>query len=237
MTLHIVDKNTPSDIDFVFTKPDRPVSKVYLHCSAASNPEFADVSVIREWHLARGFKDVGYHYFLPFDGTIQIGRNVNLVPEAQRLKNTGTIAICLAGLRSSDFTFNQFDSLIRICKVIDSAYEGKITFHGHCEVSTKLCPVFDYKTVLNLDKIGRLGKGIFDRKEVDLFDTGLDVFLIQRRLNIWLLSKPTPSRIGCDGIFGNQTAMAVISFQKEMGLSATGVVDSETKIRLPKLYS
>lgn len=236
-TLKLADANTPSDVDFVFSIPKRPVSKVFLHCSASSNPKHADVAVIREWHLKRGFSDIGYHYFIPFDGAIQLGRPLEKIPSAQEGHNTGSIAICLAGLKPSDFTFQQFDVLIRICKVINFAYLEKVTFHGHKEVSNKACPVFDYKSVLNLDSAGRLGKGPLKRDVVDMFDTGLDVFLIQKRLNLWLCTIPNSAKIGMDGIFGNETAMAVIDFQNTHGLPATGIVDAETKIKLPSLYS
>lgn len=237
LTLSLADANTPSDVDFVFTKPNRPISKVFLHCSAASNPLHADVTVIREWHLKRGFSDVGYHYFLPFSGNIQMGRSVEVVPAAQEGNNTGSIAICLAGLKQSDFTFNQFDSLIRICKVINYAYLSKITFHGHREVSNKLCPVFDYKYVLNLDQAGNIGKGPIDRNIVDLFDVGLDVYLIQKRLNLWISLIPQSKPISTDGIFGNVTAMAVIDFQRFHGLEPNGIVGPETKVKLPSLYN
>lgn len=57
------------------------------------------------------------------------------------------------------FTNRQFDALIKLCKDIDEAYDGKITFHGHKEVSAKACPVFDYKEILGLDEKGHLKKG------------------------------------------------------------------------------
>jgi N-acetyl-anhydromuramyl-L-alanine amidase AmpD len=128
-----------------------------LHCSASDNPKHDDVSVIKEWHLAKGWSDVGYHYFIKKDGTVQLGRPISKVPAAQYPFNDRTIAICLHGLDKKNFTDAQFKSLRTLANFLDNQFDGKITFHGHCEVNKhKTCPVFDYKKVLNLDVAGHL---------------------------------------------------------------------------------
>lgn len=135
-----------------FSPPKRTINRVFLHCSDSDRPEHDDVSVIRKWHLARGFRDVGYHMFLPFDGTIQTGRPLEVAPAAQAGHNAGSIAICLAGRHA--FTEQQFDALRDLCRSIHLAIPDA-TFHGHCEVNKqKSCPVFDYRAVLRLDASG-----------------------------------------------------------------------------------
>lgn len=138
----------------VFAMPRRPVNRVFVHCSASDNPLHDDVSVMRQWHLARGWKDVGYHYFIKKNGEIQKGRMIELAPAAQEGHNKGTIAICLHGLKKQNFTIKQFNALKGLCLQINSAYNNKVTFHGHREVAAKECPVFDYKSVLGLDDKG-----------------------------------------------------------------------------------
>lgn len=134
------------------------MDRVFIHCSASSQQAHDDVEVIRKWHVEeRGWRDVGYHYFIQFDGTIQHGRDLEWIPAAQRGHNEGTIAICLHGRTARDFTVSQFDALRSLCRTIADAYEGEVTFHGHCEVSNKACPVFEYEAVLDLDKEGHLG--------------------------------------------------------------------------------
>jgi len=135
-----------------FVKPKRTVKRVFIHCSASDNPEHDDIAVIREWHIDRGFTDAGYHYFICRDGTIQAGRDIERQPAAQAPHNFQTIAICVHGLDT--FSGAQMKALRRMCLAIDAKYEGKISFHGHCEVSPKECPVFDYKDVLSLDDEG-----------------------------------------------------------------------------------
>lgn len=137
----------------MFVKPTRPIRKVFIHCSASDNPEHDDIRIIRAWHKKRGFKDVGYHYFIHADGRISIGRSIERTPAAQEGYNTGTIAICLHGLKKEKFTQAQFATLRKLCREIKAAL-GVVTFHGHKEVAAKDCPVFDYKSVLGLDAKG-----------------------------------------------------------------------------------
>ena len=134
---------------------NRPVHTVFIHCSASDNPKHDNIKTIRSWHADRGFNDVGYHYFIQSSGNIQKGRDLEKIPAAQKGYNTGSIAICLHGLTT--FTEEQFEALRELCHAINDAYawkDVKIRFRGHCEVSSKTCPVFDYKTVLNLDDFG-----------------------------------------------------------------------------------
>lgn len=143
-----------------FTKPLRTVNRVFIHYSATNNPDHDDINIIRDWHVnGNGWVDVGYHYFIQADGTVQTGRGINLIPAAQKGHNINSIAICLHGLNVEDFTRKQFKALRQLCKAINQAYNGNITFHGHHEVNpSSPCPHFDYRKVLNLDENGKLQK-------------------------------------------------------------------------------
>ena len=132
--------------------PSRYVDRVFIHCSASDHAHHDDVKVMRKWHLARGWSDVGYHFFIKKDGTLQEGRPLRRVPAAQGGHNSGTIAICLHGLDKDKFTCEQFKTLNKLCDDIKKVIP--VTFHGHTEVSAKTCPVFDYKKVLNLNNKG-----------------------------------------------------------------------------------
>jgi len=138
-----------------FKRPVRAVKRVFIHCSASDHAHHDDISVMRDWHIKRGWNDVGYHYFIQQDGTVQTGRPLEKAPSAQKGHNSGTIAICVHGHHS--FTDAQYDALRALCGDINAAIPG-VTFHGHCEVSAKSCPVFDYKQVLGLD-----AKGVINR--------------------------------------------------------------------------
>ena len=49
----------------------REINKIILHCSASRCDKDFDVNDIKEWHLQRGFTDVGYHYIIKLNGEIQ----------------------------------------------------------------------------------------------------------------------------------------------------------------------
>lgn len=140
-----------------YDKPAREIKGVFIHCSASDAPEHDNIGVMRAWHLERGFNEVGYHYFIRKDGTLESGRATSLTPAAQRGYNANTIAVCVHGLKKDEFTEAQFKTLRKLCTDIREAHGHGITFHGHCEVSAKSCPVFDYRNVLQLTAEGRLG--------------------------------------------------------------------------------
>ena len=54
----------------------RDINKIIIHCTAT--PEGRDVSVdtIRQWHLDRGWSDIGYHYIIDLEGNLHEGRPV-----------------------------------------------------------------------------------------------------------------------------------------------------------------
>lgn len=144
----------------MFEKPKRFIHSVFIHCSASDNHNHDKIAVIDDWHREKGYeckssnvyKHIGYHYFIDKAGTVFAGRDLEAIPAAQAPYNTGSIAICVSGLKH--FTPNQYNSLIMLCNSIDSSYNYPIRFRGHCEVANKLCPVFDYKKVLDLDEQG-----------------------------------------------------------------------------------
>ena len=140
----------------MFKKPYRKVSRVFIHCSASDLPRkgAALKSQIHEWHVDdRGWSDIGYHLLIDKEGSLIPARPLEVIPAAQKGHNTGSIAVMVHGLKW--FTGDSMYTLIALCKAINEAYEGEVSFHGHHEVQpNKTCPVFDYKTVLQLDKDG-----------------------------------------------------------------------------------
>ena len=218
--------------NITFAAPNRKMNTVFLHCSASDNAAHDDVSVIRQWHLARGWSEIGYHYFVNKTGDVQAGRALERTPAAQKGHNTGSIAISLHGLRADRFTPKQFESLVALCKAIDDAYDAQIRFRGHCEVSTKSCPVFNYRQVLGLDASGyrkkqtvaapppahnpTLGERLW-KQALELLDFGRGV----RKLQNALILNGAP--IFADGLFGQATDDALRKFQRSSGLRQDGV--------------
>ena len=207
----------------MFTKPKRKVLRVFIHCSASDHPEHDNIATIRGWHLSRGFRDVGYHFFICKDGSLQYGRDLEKTPAAQKGHNLYTLAVCLHGLKEEKFTKAQFKTLKQLARQIEHNYDN-ISFHGHCEVSAKACPVFNYKQVLDLDIYGSLDQDPLaltplnknhpdDLPELTLGSRGEAVELLQQLLFIKV-----------DGIFGPQTSRSIRAFKKLHKLYASDLV-------------
>ena len=209
----------------MFSKPSRKIHRVFIHCSASDHTHHDNIKTIKSWHLARGFSDVGYHFFIQKDGTLEYGRDIEKTPAAQKGHNRYTLAICMHGLKEESFTQAQFDTLNKLAIQIEHNYEN-ISFHGHCEVSKKACPVFNYKKVLDLDRYGSLSKDTNvlqeikskkaeDLPELKLGSRGEAVELLQQLLFIKI-----------DGIVGPQTSRSVKAFKKLHKLYVSDLVMS-----------
>lgn len=231
---------------FQFTKPARPVTRVFIHCSASDRPEHDSAAVIDRWHREKGWAGIGYHFFIRKDGTLEAGRDLERIPAAQEGNNIGTIAICLHGLDVTKFTEAQFSTLRGLCLDIDEAYRGALTFHGHREVARKECPVFDYKAVLRLDARGGLGdlmgtSAQIRQDPVPMVDE-LEAMAIPKGRTIKpgdkgglvrdlqrLLTQLGYFPGAVDGDFGKRTRAAVLAFQADNHLTPDGIVGPLTR--------
>ncbi len=128
----------------------RKIDRIIVHCTAT--PEGRDVTVgeVRTWHLARNFSDVGYHYLITLNGTVEVGRPESKVGAHVRGHNKDSIGIAYAGGMDKSFknpkdtrTPEQKEALIWLIDELKRRYPGS-TVHGHNEfTSYKACPSFD----------------------------------------------------------------------------------------------
>lgn len=130
-------------------KTTRQIDKLIIHCAATPPDMDIGVDTIRKWHLERGFNDIGYHYVIKRDGSVEDGRPINLVGAHVAGHNTGSIGICLVGgvdrknKPESNFTEEQWNTLRRAAMMFKAEYP-KATIHGHNEFDKgKACPSFD----------------------------------------------------------------------------------------------
>ena len=128
----------------------RKINKIIIHCTATPEGRQHDVADIRRWHLKRGFNDIGYHYLLHIDGTIEEGRPLNKQGAHCSGQNRGSIGICYVGGMSKDMkkpkdtrTQAQKDSLIKLMHELIYKYNKDMTIHGHNEYANKACPSFN----------------------------------------------------------------------------------------------
>ena len=129
----------------------RIIDKIIIHCSATPEGRYITVEEIRQWHLQRGWKDIGYHYVIYLDGTIHKGRAESVVGAHCSGYNKNSIGICYIGgvakngkTPKDTRTEGQKRALIEILKRLKRTYPNA-TLHGHNEFANKACPSFNVK--------------------------------------------------------------------------------------------
>lgn len=106
---------------------------VIVHHSA-TNPDVA-VSDIKNAHLDRGFDDIGYHYLVLSDGTIEKGRPEGIPGAHARGLNQRSIGICCLGnFEYAPVGNEQFEALIVLVRELILRHEIPVEHViGHCD--------------------------------------------------------------------------------------------------------
>ena len=128
----------------------RSIHKVIIHCSASPEGVHYDVEDIRNWHLARGFSDVGYHFVITIDGLVQPGRPLDQQGAHTRSHNGDSIGICyIGGVEATrerkpkdTMTADQERALGKLIQGLRIVLGKELTLYGHNEFSKKACPSF-----------------------------------------------------------------------------------------------
>lgn len=133
-----------------------------VHCSATRATALVRASDIRTWHLAQGWADIGYHYVICRDGTLEPGRAETAVGSHVKGFNQASVGICLVGglgptgKPENNFTAAQFATLHRLLADLKRRYPTA-GIRGHRDFSkdldgngritpnefSKACPCFD----------------------------------------------------------------------------------------------
>lgn len=142
----------------------RRTDYIVVHCSATRPSADIGTDEIREWHLKRGFKALGYHAVIRRDGTLEFGRNFDVEGAHVTGQNFRSVGVCMVGgvnakgQAENNFTPAQFDSLYYVIRMLLKAYP-KATVLGHRDLSPDLdgdgiverhewvkeCPSFDVR--------------------------------------------------------------------------------------------
>ena len=121
-----------------------------VHCSATQ----ADIDVgareIREWHQARGWSDIGYHFVIRRNGTIERGRPLHDIGAHVMGYNDKSVGICLVGgldkkrRPEANFEPEQMGSLrILLAGLLKRWPQAKVIGHRDVPGVAKACPCFD----------------------------------------------------------------------------------------------
>lgn len=131
----------------------RKIDKIIIHCSATKEGVNVTPSHIREWHLVRGFYDIGYHFVITLDGIVHVGRPLSEVGAHCQGWNINSIGICyvggldIQGKPKDTRTEAQKNSLSRLVYELKQSFP-KATVHGHNEFANKACPCFDVSSLV-----------------------------------------------------------------------------------------
>lgn len=126
----------------------REINKIIVHCSATREGQDISAATIRDWHLGRGWSDIGYHFIIGLDGRIEYGRPVEKPGAHTRGHNKRSIGVCYIGgvdekLKAKDTrTEKQKDSLIVLLATLKRLHPEAV-IHSHSDFSPKACPSFD----------------------------------------------------------------------------------------------
>ena len=129
----------------------REIKLLVIHCSATRCNAPFNVEQLRQCHLQRGFKDIGYHFYITRNGELHHCRPVAEIGAHVRGFNRHSIGICYEGgldengKPADTRTRAQRFALLDLLTILKHQYpEAQIL--GHYQLSAtihKACPVFD----------------------------------------------------------------------------------------------
>ena len=144
-------------------KSKRKITDIVVHCTASREGVNMTVQQIRRMHIKdRGWSDIGYHYVVLLDGTIEPGRDVNIIGAHVSGYNSHSIGVVYVGGldkngKAKD-TRNELqkNALLRLLMDLKKLYPGAV-IKGHRDYSPdknhngiiepkewiKSCPCFD----------------------------------------------------------------------------------------------
>lgn len=120
----------------------RDLKQIIIHHTATPHHMDIGVKELRHWHVEdNGWLDVGYHFVIRQDGTIEPGRPVQTSGAHARGHNTHSVGIVLVGT-GPNFTRHQWNALNEQVILLTAQYD--ITqILGHNDVGNTACPGFD----------------------------------------------------------------------------------------------
>ena len=127
----------------------REVTLLVVHCSATRCDRHFSVEALRRSHLARGFADIGYHFYITRDGEIHPGRPLEKAGAHCRNHNAHSIGICYEGgldaacCPKDTRTLEQRGSLLALLRELRRQFPKALIVGHHDLNPAKACPCFD----------------------------------------------------------------------------------------------
>lgn len=132
----------------------RKINQIVIHCSA-TDPKFnIGVAEIRDWHVFdNGWSDIGYHYVIRRDGTVEEGRKESTIGAHVQGHNRHSVGICMVGgvsgpskVPTSNFSRAQWGALDELVQELKWRHkDAEVLGHRDFPGVDKECPCFDVK--------------------------------------------------------------------------------------------
>ena len=126
----------------------REINYIILHCADTEPDENIDITDIDRWHRDQGWACVGYHYVIPVNGELQVGRKLEVKGAHCRSYNQDSIGICYVGGRRNGMladtrTPAQRETMRKlVLELLERFPKAKVCGH-HDFNSIKACPCFN----------------------------------------------------------------------------------------------
>ena len=128
----------------------RRIDLIVIHCSATRATQRYTVDDCRRDHRARGFADIGYHYYITRDGVVHAGRALYQVGAHATGYNEHSIGICyeggldIRGRPCDTRTPEQKETLRKLLERLKEDYpEAKVVGHRDLPGVKKDCPCYN----------------------------------------------------------------------------------------------
>ena len=148
----------------ILKRSRRRIDRILIHCTATPEGKDYTVDQIRQWHTlpkpkGNGWSDIGYHYIIYRDGSVHLGRDVDIMGAHCEGYNPNSIGIVYVGglanipgvpldklpakdTRTDAQKLALLDLLVKLRQMYPSA---KIAGHRDYDSKGKSCPSFDAK--------------------------------------------------------------------------------------------
>ena len=125
----------------------RTITLIIIHCSATPEGKSLSAEACRQDHIRhRGFRDIGYHFYITRDGEIHPGRPLEKVGAHCRNHNAHSIGICYEGGLDADGrtkdtrTLEQRGSLLALIRELRKRFPKALIVGHHDLNPMKECP-------------------------------------------------------------------------------------------------
>jgi len=113
--------------------------RITIHHSASGD---VSVDTIRQWHLKRGFVDIGYAWIVRQNGDLEYGRPMNRRGAHVKYKNYRNLGICVTGhFERYSPSEAQYSSLKTLLKFLCFAFNiPESNIYLHKDLANTVCP-------------------------------------------------------------------------------------------------